>query len=125
MSIVKKQQIKENPSYLNSGNSSSLWKSVTVRLKENDLALLNNKLKVNGFGTFSEFIHAWLKGEYPRHEKNEQVDKLLNRLAFCGLVNSSGLGYIHYYNTSIFGVSIILPYFDSTKCARLRAGLFL
>jgi isocitrate dehydrogenase kinase/phosphatase len=46
----------------------------------NDLALLNDKLDINGFETFSEFIHAWLKGEYPRHENNEQVDKLLNRL---------------------------------------------
>ena len=80
MSIIKEPQIKETPSCLNSSNPSSIWKSVTVRLKENDLALLNNKLKVNGFGTFSEFIHAWLKGEYPRHENNEQVDKLLNRL---------------------------------------------
>ena len=47
MSTVKEEQIKENLSYPNNGNSSSLWKSVTVRLKENDLALLNNKLKVN------------------------------------------------------------------------------
>jgi intergrase/recombinase len=80
MSTLKEQQIKENPSCPKSVNSPSLWKSVTVRLKENDLTLLNDKLDINGFETFSEFIHAWLKGEYPRHENNEQVDKLLNRL---------------------------------------------
>lgn len=35
------------------------WKSVTVRLKENDLAILNNKLRSNGFETFSElFMHG-------------------------------------------------------------------
>src|SRR5919112_612883 len=33
--------------------------------------------------------------------------------------------HIYYYITSIFGTSIILPYFDSINCARLRAGLFL
>jgi hypothetical protein len=39
------------------------WKSMTVRLKENDISILNSKLKLNGFETFSEFIHAWgLKG---------------------------------------------------------------
>jgi hypothetical protein len=65
------------------------WKSVTVRLKENDLALLNNKLKVNGFGTFSEFIHAWLKGEYPRHEKNEQIERLLVRIKEKGINEDS------------------------------------
>jgi hypothetical protein len=48
--------------------------------QKDELAILNKKLDMNGFKTFNEFIHAWLKGEYPRHEKNEQVDKLLNRL---------------------------------------------
>ena len=38
------------------------WKSVTVRLKENELAVLNSKLKINGFENFSQFIHAWIKG---------------------------------------------------------------
>ena len=56
------------------------WKSVTVRLKENDLAILNSKLKMNGFKTFSEFVHAWIKGKYPVHQKNEQVEKLINRI---------------------------------------------
>jgi hypothetical protein len=32
------------------------WKSVTVRLKEDELAILNNKLKINGFENFSQFI---------------------------------------------------------------------
>ncbi len=38
-----------------------VWKSVTVRLKENDLAVLNNKLRLNGFETFSEFFIHGLK----------------------------------------------------------------
>ncbi len=49
----------------------SEWKSMTVRLKENDIAVLNSKLKLNGFETFSEFVHAWIKGNYPAHENNE------------------------------------------------------
>jgi hypothetical protein len=36
------------------------WKSVTARLKEDELAILNSKLKLNGFETFSEFVHAWI-----------------------------------------------------------------
>jgi len=58
----------------------SEWKSVTVRLKENELAILNNKLKVNGFESFSQFVHAWIKGQYPAHENNEQVEKLIQRI---------------------------------------------
>jgi len=61
------------------------WKSVTVRLKENDLAILNNKLRLNGFETFSEFIHAWIKGQYPLHENNEQVEKLIQRIRDKGI----------------------------------------
>jgi hypothetical protein len=53
------------------------WKSVTVRLKEDELAVLNTKLDSNGFKTFSEFIHAWLRGQYSHHENNEQVEKLM------------------------------------------------
>jgi hypothetical protein len=70
---------KQNEVYIK-GSSASPWKSVTVRLKENDLAILNNKLRTNGFETFSEFIHAWLKGYYPRHEKNDQIERLIVRL---------------------------------------------
>jgi len=51
------------------------WKSVTVRLKENDVTILNSKLKMNGFKTFSEFVHAWIDGKYPVHKKMEKDTK--------------------------------------------------
>ncbi len=63
------------------------WKSVTVRLKEYELAMLNSKLKINGFDSFSQFVHAWIKGDYPVHENNEQVERLLNRLRDKGIVD--------------------------------------
>ncbi len=56
------------------------WKSVTVRLKENDVAILNSKIKMNEFKTFSEFVHAWIDGKYPAHQKDEQIEKLINRM---------------------------------------------
>jgi intergrase/recombinase len=63
------------------------WKSVTVRLKENELAVLNSKLKINGFENFSQFIHAWIKGDYPAHENNEQVERLITRIRDKGIVD--------------------------------------
>ena len=51
------------------------WKSVTVRLKENNVAILNSELKMNGFKTFSAFVHAWIDGKYPVHQKDEQIEK--------------------------------------------------
>jgi len=35
---------------------------------------------MNGFKTFNEFVKAWIKGEYPKFQNNEQVEKLLIRL---------------------------------------------
>lgn len=61
------------------------WKSVTVRLKEDELAILNAKLNLNGFKTFSEFIHSWIRGQYPLHENNEQVEKLIQRIRDKGV----------------------------------------
>ncbi len=63
------------------------WKSVTARLKEDELAILNSKLKLNGFETFSEFVHAWIRGQYPLHENNDQVEKLLNRIREKGIAD--------------------------------------
>ena len=80
--MVKKHQTE---AYVKRSSSPSQWKSVTVRLKENDLAILNNKLQTNGFETFSEFVHAWLGGNYPRQEKNEQIERLIGRLREKGI----------------------------------------
>ena len=35
---------------------------------------------MNGFKTFNEFVKAWIKGDYPKFENNEQVEKLLIKL---------------------------------------------
>jgi hypothetical protein len=56
-------------------------------VKEEDLFLLNQKLQLNGFKTLNEFIHAWIKGHYPIHENNEQVEKLLNRIREKGITD--------------------------------------
>ncbi|CAN5831057.1 hypothetical protein BH23THE1_BH23THE1_22350 [soil metagenome] len=61
------------------------WKSVIVTLKEDELAVLDTNLNLNDFKTFSEFIHAWIHGQYPAHENNEQVEKLLERMRDKGI----------------------------------------
>nr|MDQ2685811.1 hypothetical protein [Thermoproteota archaeon] len=61
------------------------WKSVTVRLMEYELAVLNNKLTINGYRTFSEFIHAWIRGQYPQFENNDEVERLVNRIRDKGI----------------------------------------
>jgi hypothetical protein len=63
-----------------SQHSSQVWHTLCARIRKNDLSALNNKLQVSGFKTFNEFVNAWIKGEYPKFEKNEQVEKMLVQL---------------------------------------------
>jgi len=56
------------------------WLTISARIRKNDLPLLNKKLEMNGFNTFNEFVRAWIKGEYPKLENNEQVEKMLIKL---------------------------------------------
>jgi hypothetical protein len=46
------------------------------RLKENELSILNSKLKLNGFETFSEFICPWIKGK-------SLIPKIMSKLKYC------------------------------------------
>jgi hypothetical protein len=43
------------------------------------LAILNHRLRQDGFDTFSEFVHAYIDRRYSKYEKNEQSEKLLER----------------------------------------------
>ena len=61
------------------------WKSSTIRLKENDVAILNSKLKMNVFKMFSEFVHAWIEGQSPSHKNDEQVERLIQRMRDKGI----------------------------------------
>lgn len=48
---------------------------------------LNQRLKSDGFNTFSEFIHAYIDGKYPVHQRNEQVERLLKRIREKGITD--------------------------------------
>lgn len=60
-------------------------KTVGVKLNENDLANLNLRLRQDSFDTFSEFVHAYINRRYPKYEKNEQSEKLLERIRDRGI----------------------------------------
>lgn len=62
-------------------------KTVGVKLNETAIINLNLRLKSDGFKTFSEFIHAYIDGKYPTHQRNEQVEKLLNRIREKGITD--------------------------------------
>src|SRR5690348_8239424 len=71
--------LNQSKTQINSRESDD-FKSVSVRLKMAQIATLNQKLKLDGFHTLSALVHAYIEGEFPKIERNEQVTALLERL---------------------------------------------
>jgi hypothetical protein len=65
----------------------SKGKTLGVKLNEDAIMNLNLRLKSDGFKTFSEFVHAYIEGKYPSFQRNEQVEKLLNRIREKGITD--------------------------------------
>jgi hypothetical protein len=104
MSIVEEQQIRENLSCHNRGNSSSLWKSVTVRLKENRKMRIHDRvwlsdenylqkmvksvLQVGGeLGNLIRFaLYSGLRGEEMTY---------VHKTAICNKLSSCGCDKLH------------------------------
>ncbi|MDF0682254.1 MAG: integrase [Candidatus Nitrosocosmicus sp.] len=61
------------------------WLVLAARIRRDKLAILNRKLDDNGFKTFGEFVNAWIDGKYPVHQKDEQTEKLLERIVDRGI----------------------------------------
>ena len=62
-------------------------KSLGVRLKENDLAALNQRLRLDGFSTLSDLVRIYLNGELVRSKATDHIERLLVRLKEKKLVN--------------------------------------
>jgi intergrase/recombinase len=65
----------------------SEWYTLSSRIKKSKLAIVNLKLKQNGFKTFGEFVNTWIDGKYPAYQKDEQVEKILNRIREKGITD--------------------------------------
>lgn len=55
-------------------------KIVAVRLKEDDLAALNQRFRIDGFETLSDLVRGYLNGEISRAGRTDKVERLLMRL---------------------------------------------
>lgn len=65
--------------------SSKGGKTVGVMLSEDDLLRLNFFLQKNNFATLGKFIKAVLDKKWPQYEKDEQTEKLLERIRNKGI----------------------------------------
>jgi hypothetical protein len=66
------------------------YATLCARIRKSDISILNNKLHIDGFKTFNEFVNAWIKGEYPKFENNKQAEKMLITLREGNFTISNG-----------------------------------
>ena len=55
-------------------------KSLGLRLREDELAALNQLFKIDGLTNLSDLVHSYLNGELSKSANTVQVDSLLKRL---------------------------------------------
>jgi hypothetical protein len=84
-----------------SQHSSEVWHTLCARIRKSDLPALNNKLQVNGFKTFNEFVNAWIKGEYPKFENNKQAEKMLVKLREGNFIDATTNGFSHTFYRNV------------------------
>jgi hypothetical protein len=62
-------------------------KSLGLRLRESDLAILNQRFKIDGFQNLSHMVKSYLNGEIAKSNKTDQLSRLLIRLKEKNIVD--------------------------------------
>ena len=62
-------------------------KSLGVRLKESDIAALNQRFRLDGFKNLSELVRTYLNGELLRSSTTDHIERLLLRLKDKGITD--------------------------------------
>jgi intergrase/recombinase len=60
-------------------------KSLTARVKPEDLPIINQRLKLYGFNSINELVHDFIKGKFPQITEDRQIENLINNTQSNGL----------------------------------------
>ena len=60
-------------------------KSLTARVKPEDLPINNQRLKLYGFNSINELVHDFIKGKFPQITEDRQIENLINNTQSNGL----------------------------------------
>ena len=52
-------------------------KSLTARVKPEDLIIFNQRLKLFGFNSINELVHEFIAGRFPQITEDKQIDNLI------------------------------------------------
>jgi intergrase/recombinase len=59
-------------------------KSLTARVKPEDLAVFNQRLKLFGFNSVNELVHAFIAGRFPQITEDKQIGNLVHNTQSTG-----------------------------------------
>jgi intergrase/recombinase len=63
-------------------------KSLTARVKPESLPILNQRLKLFGFNSVNEMVHAFIAGKFPQVTEDRQIDNLVSNTQANGQKSS-------------------------------------
>src|SRR5918993_908891 len=55
-------------------------KSLTARVKPEDLIVFNQRLKLFGFNSINELVHEFIAGRFPHITEDKQIDNLIGNI---------------------------------------------
>ncbi|MDQ3836332.1 MAG: hypothetical protein M3270_05280, partial [Thermoproteota archaeon] len=59
-------------------------KSLTARVKPEDLAVFNQRLKLFGFNSVNELVHAFIAGRFPQIREDKQIGDIVHNTQSTG-----------------------------------------
>src|SRR5215204_3731305 len=55
-------------------------KSLTARVKPEDLIVFNQRLKLFGFNSINELVHEFIAGRFPHITEDKEIDNLIGNI---------------------------------------------
>src|SRR6185503_14712806 len=55
-------------------------KSLGLRLRQEEIATLNQLFKIDGFSSLSDLVHGYLRGELSKSQNTPEIERLFKRL---------------------------------------------
>jgi len=68
-------------------------KSLTARVKPEDLPIFNQRLKIFGFNSINELVHDFVAGKFPQITEDKQIDNLVSNTQSNGQTSVLEGGY--------------------------------
>ncbi|MFL6498543.1 MAG: hypothetical protein ACJ70U_07590 [Nitrososphaera sp.] len=99
--VINKQDSNFSSKQLESRNTNSSWKTVGVRVRSQDLPVLNQRLRLYGFETLGQLVADFLTTKFPPLTEDRQIQAMDSNTQSIGLktlVNGASFDPTFYKN---------------------------